>query len=80
MKVFEVVWGDAHVSTSDVSIKKAKTTKPIMTVTIGFLVAENDDGIVLAMDMWPKDPKSVKVHTFIPWGMVEEYYEWVDAK
>ena len=78
MKTVEVWWGDAHVSTSDISIKKASVVKPIMTVTVGFLVAENDDGIIIAMDRWPKDPKCVKVHTFIPWGMVEDYYEWKD--
>ena len=78
MKVVEVVWGDAHVSTSDVSIKKAQSIKPVMTVTIGFLVADNDDGLVIAMDRWPSEPKDVKVHTFIPWGMIEEYYEWRD--
>ena len=78
MKVVEVLWGDAHVSTSDISIKKAQEVKPIMTITVGFLVAENKDGIIIAMDTWPKHPKQVKVHTFIPWGMVEEYYEYIE--
>lgn len=76
MRVVEVWWGDAHVSTNDISIKKATDSKPIATITVGFLVAENDDGVVVAMDCWPKDPKNVKVHTFIPWGMVTDYYEW----
>lgn len=76
MQVVEVLWGDAHVSTNDISLKRASEVKPVMTVTVGFLVSENDDGLIIAMDRWPKHPKHVKVHTFIPWGMVEEYYEW----
>lgn len=79
MQIVEVLWGDAHVSTNDISIKKACNVAPIMTVTVGFLVAENDKGVVVAMDRWPKLPKEVKVHTFIPWGMIEEYYEYTDG-
>ena len=80
MKVVEVWWGDAHVSTGEISLKRAAKAKPIMTVTVGFLIADNEDGLEIAMDRWPKDPKNFKAHTFIPHGMIEEYYEWVDAK
>lgn len=68
--VYEVHWIDAYVSTDDISIKKARTLKPIATITVGFLVYEGDEGIVLAMDWWPKDPKKMKAYCFIPWGMV----------
>jgi hypothetical protein len=73
--VYEVHWLDAYVSTSEISLKKAETLKPCRTITIGFLVSENDEGITLAMDYWPKSPKQMKAYTFIPWGMVEAMYE-----
>ena len=72
--VCEVHWLDAWVSTSETSTKKAAKLKPVETVSVGFLVHEGEEGIVLAMDWWPKSPKQMKAYTFIPWGMVLEWY------
>ncbi len=77
MKIVEVHWNDAHVSTSEISLKSAGRVKPVLTETIGYLVADSDEGLVVAMDRWPKSPKHVKVHTFIPWGMVVDWWEYV---
>lgn len=74
--VYEVHWIDAYVSTDETSIKAAQKLKPCRTVTVGFLVYEGEEGIVLAMDWWPKSPKQLKAYTFIPWGMVEQTYHW----
>ena len=73
-EIVEVHWIDAYVSTSGITLKKAATRKPVETITVGFLVSENDDGITIAMDRWPKTPKEFKAYTFIPWGMVTEVY------
>ena len=78
MKVVEVIWEDAHVTTSDMSVKEAKKQKPVLTTTVAFLVAENEHGVVLATDSYPKDPKNVKIINFIPWGCVTDYYEFED--
>jgi len=78
VKIVEVRWIDAHVSTSGTNIKKATKDTGIDTVTVGFLVAETDHGITLAMDWWPKTPKEFKVSTFIPWEMVRTYTELVE--
>lgn len=75
MKIVEVVWDDAHCSTEDITIKQARKVKPVRTNTIGYLVAENEEGLVLATDRYPKQPKFAKVHNFVPWGMVVEYWE-----
>ena len=80
MEVAEVHWIDAFVSTSEISIKKAQKTKPIKTITVGYLLANTDEGLVLAMDHWPKSPKEFKAYTFIPWGMIEEWYIYEQAK
>ncbi len=78
MQVVEIHWLDAHVSTDDISIKAAQKTEGILTETIGYLIADNDAGLVVAMDRWPKSPKHVKVHTFIPWGMVVDWWSYED--
>lgn len=73
--IVEIVWDDAHCSTGEITVKSAAKTKPIRTRTIGYLVGENDDGIVLGTDTYEKQPKSFRVVNFIPWGMVVEYWE-----
>ena len=74
--VYEVHWGDAWVSTSETSFKAAARLRSEYTVSVGFLVHDGDEGIVLAMDWWPKSPKRCKVYTFIPQGMVLEVYHY----
>jgi len=78
MKVVEVHWDDAHVTTSDMSVKKAQKQKPVRTTTVAFLVAENEHGVVLATDSYPDDPKNVKIVNFVPWGCVVDFYEYED--
>ncbi len=78
MKVVEVWWDDAHVTTSDMSIKKAQRQKPVRTITIGCLVAENAHGVVLATDIYPDDAKNVKIVNFIPWGIITDYFIYED--
>ena len=76
MRVVEVLWGDAWISTGEVSFKKAETLKPVMRTSIGYLVCENDDGVVICMDKYEEDPKNVHTHAFIPWGWIEGYWEY----
>jgi len=81
MRVFEVLWQDAWIDTHDISIKKAKNLKPVMRTTIGFLVSENEHGIVLSTDYFNKNPvKTVSAPMVIPHGMIEGIWEYVDAK
>ncbi len=78
MRVVEVHWDDAHVTTSDMSIKKAQKQKPVRTITVANLVAENSHGVVLATDIYPDDVKNVKIVNFIPWGIITDYYIYED--
>lgn len=79
-KVVEVWWDDAHVSTSDMSVKKAQRQKAVRTITIGYEIAKNEHGIVLAADIYPDDPKNVKIVNFIPHGCIEEIWEYIDVE
>jgi len=78
MKVAEVHWDDAHVTTSDMSIKKAQRQKPVRTITVAYLAAENQHGVVLATDIYPDDVKNVKIVNFIPWGIITDYFIYED--
>lgn len=75
MKIVEVRWFDAWIDTGDVCIKKAKKSKPIERYTVGYLIADDEDGIVLSTDYFPKGKKvkDVSALMVIPWGMVEAW-------
>lgn len=73
--VVAVTWGDAFIDTEDFDKKDAKKTKPVMRTTVGFLIAENDEGLVLATDEYKKKSDGVNAKMFIPWGMVTEWYD-----
>lgn len=75
MKLVEVEWLDAHVSTSSTTIKKAQSIKPIRTFTIGYLLAETDHGVTVCSDIYPDSPKEGKIVNHIPWGMIENWWE-----
>lgn len=74
--IVEVVWDDAHVTTDGTTRKKAKKIKPERTHTIGYLICETKDGVVLATDRYPNSKKHFGIVNFIPWGMVVEWYEY----
>ena len=70
-------WLEAHSSTNETSIKKASTNKPILTHSIGYLIAENKDGITMVSDTWPKHPNKGRCEHFIGWGMIHEWWEYI---
>ena len=78
MKIVEVCWGDAWVDTDDVTVKKIAKAKPIYRRTVGYLVADNEHGLVLVTDRYDKDKKEVNTPMFIPHGMITEWWEWED--
>ena len=78
-KVVEVWWIDAWVDTDEISIKEALKKKPILTVSVGQLIAENKHGVVMVTDAYPKYPKRGKITNLIPWEMVTDYYSYEDV-
>ena len=79
-RIVEITWADAWVSSGDMSVKKAQSCEPIITHTIGYLIAENQHGVTVSADIYEKDKKNVKIVNFIPWGMVEEYVEYITVE
>jgi len=77
-KVVEVHWEDAWVDTDEVSVKQALTKKPVLTISVGQLIAENDEGVVMVVDSYPKFSKKGRVTNFIPWGIITDYYTYED--
>ena len=78
--IVEVIWDDAHVSTGETTVKRAQRNKPVRTHTVGYLIGENDSGLTLITDQYPDDKKTGKVHNFIGWGMIVEWYYLEDRR
>ena len=80
MKIVEVKWGDAWVDTDDFSLTDAKKLKPIVRSTIGFLITENKEVVVLCTDFYEKEKKIINTPMVIPRDMILDYwiYEVVD--
>ncbi len=77
-KVIEVKWDDAWIDTEDVLIADAKKLKPISRSTVGWLVADNENELILSTDMYhnEKDKEYVNAIMVIPKGMITDYWEY----
>jgi hypothetical protein len=75
--VVMVVWDDAHGTLESASDADLKNIKPCRTRSVGWLVAENQHGVVIAMDRWDEKPfdKDSGNYAFIPHGMIIEKVE-----
>ena len=70
-----VEWGDAFIDTEDFTEKDAVKTTPVYRKTVGFYIAKNQHGIILATDIYSKKEDGMAAKMFIPWGMVNEWRE-----
>lgn len=70
--VWCVCWGDAFIDTKDFDADEAAKTEPVYRKTVGFLVARNQHGIVLATDEYDKAEDGVAGKLFIPHSMTNE--------
>lgn len=70
-----IYWDDAFIDTDDFDKKDGRKTQPVKRATIGFLVEETDDGVVLATDYFRTEEGEFSGRLFVGWGMITEYYE-----
>jgi hypothetical protein len=71
-----VKWGDAFIKTHDFKEEDAINTEPCWRYTTGFFIAENKHGVVLSTDEYQEKDDGVAAEMFIPWGMIEEWWEY----
>jgi hypothetical protein len=69
-KTVIIEWGDAFIDTNDFTVEEADDTEPVWRHTIGFLIAKNQYGYVLATDVYSDPEEGVAAKMFIPHGMV----------
>ena len=69
MTIVEVVWDDAWCLEGKHSLSGVEC-KPKRTKTVGYLLKEQLEGVVVAPEFWPDDVDDVNYPTFIPRGMI----------
>ena len=75
--IMQVEWEAAWIDTEDHLIDEAKKLKPILRSSVGYLVADNDNEIILSTDRYhsKKEKEYVNAVMVIPKGMVTRYWE-----
>ena len=73
----QVEWEDAWIDTEDHLIADARKLKPVLRSSVGYLVADNDNEIILCTDRYhsKKDEEYVNAVMVIPKEMVTRYWE-----
>ena len=70
LPIVKVTWDDAWVGSGVSQLKELRESVPIRTETVGYLVCENEHGVVLVTDLYPDTPEEGHTPMFIPSGMV----------
>jgi len=74
MKICECRWGDAWINTIDIDLKEAEKLKPLVRYSVGFLVTDNEESLVLCTDYYEEDKTTVNAPMVIPKGMIIDYW------
>lgn len=72
----EIKWYDAWTDFKDIKVARAKNLKPILRTTVGWLVSENDECIILCTDYFDNDETTINTPIIIPTGMILTYYRY----
>ena len=73
-ELVEVVWEDANFE-DEYGTNSAWALDPVILHTVGYLTAETDLALVIAMTVCETDADVVTEQIVIPWGMVLEWYD-----
>ena len=69
-----VEWRDAWEKEGTHEISELKAV-PLTTYTAGFLIQEDEDGVLLASDWWPEDTGHVRNAMYIPRTMIVDIHQ-----
>ena len=76
LPIAEILWEDAWVEVKDFSIKEALTFKPVLRSTVGYLIEETDECVILATDLYEKEIDVANTPMIIPWSAILGYWEF----
>lgn len=68
-----ISWDDAWIDTDDFVLKDANKAKGVRRHTVGWLIKETDEGVVLCTDYYQKKKDGFNSMMYIPWGWIEDF-------
>ena len=74
--IAEILWEDAWIETKDFSIKDALTFKPVIRSTVGYLIKETEECVILATDLYEKEKDQANTPMIIPWSAILGFWEF----
>ena len=73
--IAEILWEDAWVEAKDFPTEEAASFKPIIRSTVGYLIEETEECVILATDLYmEKDMANTPM--IIPWSMILGYWQF----
>lgn len=64
-----IEWMDAWCEDTEQDLSKIKC-QPTPVFTVGWVVKENESGVLLAPELFPEEPGTTRYPSFIPAGMI----------
>jgi hypothetical protein len=75
-----VLWLDAHMALERISRADAQKIVPVLTHTVGHLIAQNEQGVTLAVDSYPSEEGIFANYHHIPRAMIVSTIELVERE
>ena len=73
--IAEILWEDAWVEAKDFPTEETASFKPIIRSTVGYLIEETEECVILATDLYmEKDMANTPM--IIPWSAILGYWEF----
>ena len=78
--IMQVEWEDAWIDTEDHLLEEAEKLKPVLRSSVGYLVADNENEIILSTDRYNSkhEKKYVNSVMVITKGMVTRKWDIID--
>jgi len=74
--IAEILWEDSWIETKDFSIAEAPAFSPVVRSTVGYLIKETDECVVLATDLYEKEQHLANTPMIIPWSAILAFWEF----
>ena len=74
--IAEILWEDSWTETKDFSITDTSTFRPVVRSTVGYLIEETEECVILATDLYEKEQHLANTPMIIPWGAILAFWEF----
>jgi hypothetical protein len=73
--IAEILWEDAWVEVKDFPTEEAASFKPIIRSTVGYLIEETEECVIIATDLYVEKGMA-NTPMIIPWSAILGYWEF----